>query len=303
MLYFQLNSGLLSNRLSIPSAVLAEASWYGSIRAGWQSETTNDDGTVDGNGVADGFSRWGIKGASEVSEGLSAVYRFEYKIDSSDADQPGGRLSYAGLSGGFGTLTAGQVWSASFNHVGAIFDKSLALGAHEVTARTGSTVSYALDVGNLSVQLDANGNGSDTEKDIDSSQLGATLKIGETGKIAMAYIDRATLDLDNPIAAKSAAANVVTDSHSARGDHLFTSVKEGDVGTGAVTSAVEANPTAHMDSDTQAVLAGEYTIGGMALHLGYGERKWDTDSKTGMAKRNSEGCGCNTCGSRQSGRL
>ena len=102
--------------LSLPSVVLAEASWYGSLRAGWESNAAGQAGVVD-NG-----SRWGIKGSSEVSEGLSAVYRFETKIDSSNAGSPGGRLSYVGLSGGFGTLTIGQVWSAAYNHIGGIID-------------------------------------------------------------------------------------------------------------------------------------------------------------------------------------
>ena len=37
----------------------------------------------------------------------------------------GGRLAYVGLSGGFGTLTIGQIWSASYNSVGAITDNSI----------------------------------------------------------------------------------------------------------------------------------------------------------------------------------
>ena len=41
---------------------------------------------------------------------------------------PGGRLSYVSLSGGFGTVSLGQVWSASANHYGFAVDHSYAYG-------------------------------------------------------------------------------------------------------------------------------------------------------------------------------
>ena len=127
----------LSGLLSVPSVVFAQASWYGSLRAGIQTSGTT--------GVHDPFnsSRWGIRGSSEVSEGLTAVYNFEANINSAAAIQPSGRLSYVGLSGGFGTLTLGQVWSASSNSVGGIFDNSTFIGNGEVSGRTGNAVSYA----------------------------------------------------------------------------------------------------------------------------------------------------------------
>ena len=83
----------LSGLLSVPSVVFAEASWYGSLRAGIQSSSTT--------GVADYYttSRWGIMGSSEVSEGLTAVYRFEHRINAANATQPSGRLSYVGTVG------------------------------------------------------------------------------------------------------------------------------------------------------------------------------------------------------------
>ena len=56
-----------------------------------------------------GGSRWGIKGSNEAGEGLTAVYYFESKIDATNGDQPGGRLANAGISGGFGSITLGQM--------------------------------------------------------------------------------------------------------------------------------------------------------------------------------------------------
>ena len=159
--------------MSIPSVVFAEASWYGSIKTGIESapkDQTDYDANPDGEadyeqktGVTDFFSRWGIQGSNEVSEGLTAVYRYETKIDSTDASSSGGRLSYVGLSGGFGTITVGQVWNASYNHFGGIVDQALNYGStgyiEGISAgaggRDGSAVSYAVSVGNVSMQADA----------------------------------------------------------------------------------------------------------------------------------------------------
>ena len=186
-----LTASLLGVLLSIPSTVFAEASWYGSIRTGISSEPGED---ADGNptpaktGVADFASRWGIQGSSEVSEGLTAIYRYERSIDSSDASEPDGRLSYVGLSGGFGTVTIGKVWGAAYNHFGGIVDQALWYGSTGETGdRFADAVSYAVSVGNVSLQADAIMDQS-TGKTGDGFNFGATLGgLMETGSIAIAY--------------------------------------------------------------------------------------------------------------------
>jgi hypothetical protein len=169
------------------SALESGASWYGTLHVG-----INSAGTA---GVVDGGSNWGIKGSSEVSEGLTAVYRFEHKISTENASQPGGRLAYVGLTGGFGSLTIGQIWSASYNSFGAITDNSGFIGDSETTGRHGSVVSYAVSVENISLQLDAtmnNGSGAKAgttaeDKNVDAAELGVSMGLGESGKMAFAY--------------------------------------------------------------------------------------------------------------------
>ena len=177
-----LTVSLLGVLLSIPSVVFAEASWYGSIRTGIESNSSNN------TGVAAFGSRWGIRGSSEVSEGLTAVYRYERSIDSSDASEPDGRLSYVGLSGGFGTVTVGKVWGAAYNHFGGIVDQALWYGSTGRTGdRFGNAVSYAVSVGNVSLQADAIMDQS-TGKTGDGFNFGATLGgLMETGSIAIAH--------------------------------------------------------------------------------------------------------------------
>ena len=173
----------LAGTLSVPSVVFAEANWYGSLRGGVAST-----GGVEG--FSDGGSRWGIKGSNEVSDGLTAVYRFEHKISTADASQPAGRLAYAGLSGGFGTLTLGQIWSASYNSVGAITDNSFAWGDSETTYRHGNVVSYAVSTGNASLQFDVMMDGKATmPKDIDKFEFGVTFGLGDNAKLALAHIN------------------------------------------------------------------------------------------------------------------
>ena len=259
----------LAGLLSLPSVVLAEASWYGSIRAGWQSD--------DISGVANAGSRWGIKGTSEISEGLSAVYRFEHNIDSTSASLTSGRLSYVGLSGGFGTLSIGQVDNAALNNAGFV-DNSTFLGTSELANKVGNTVSYAASVGSMSFQIDAIGDrGSANDKDLDSAQFGASLQIGENGTIGFGYIKHPTKDMDEPT----------------RGSGVIYSDCE-DVANGnraCVETAVNQDLTAHIDSDKQTQIAGKYTIGGATMHLGYGQRKVSTGSSAAMRNEDDSAYG------------
>ena len=82
-------------------------------------------------------------------------------MSTEDATQPGGRLAYVGLSGGFGSLTVGQIWSATYNSFGAITDNSTFLGDSETSYRNGHSVSYAVSVENISIQADVTMNNGD----------------------------------------------------------------------------------------------------------------------------------------------
>ena len=132
----------------------------------------------------------GIKGSNEVSEGLTAVYQFEHSINTSTADQTGGRLSYVGLSGGFGTLTLGQVWGAAYNNSGGLRDINNFYGGSDVTGggRVGNAVSYAFSSEAASFQVDAIMDGAkDTGSTVDQLGFGMTVNLGDFGKLGLAY--------------------------------------------------------------------------------------------------------------------
>jgi predicted porin len=68
--------------------------------------------TLMGNGGLN-TSRWGIIGSEDLGGGLSAVFKFEAKIEPTTGASTGfGRQSYVGVAGGFGTVTLGQTWTA-----------------------------------------------------------------------------------------------------------------------------------------------------------------------------------------------
>ena len=255
---------LLGVLLSIPSTVFAEASWYGSIRTGISSVPDLNEFSIPipaKTGVADFASRWGIQGSSEVSEGLTAVYRYERSIDSTNAGDPndddgndtGGRLSYVGLSGGFGTVTIGKIWGAAYNHFGGIVDQALWYGSPgETGLRFENAVSYAVSVGNVSLQVDAIMDQS-TGKTVDAFNFGATLGgVMETGSVAIAH--RSFPDRDSET------------------DHR-------DTGT-AITEM------------SSSFVAGSYGIGDMTVFLGYSQDSVDDPGCNPLEAAGSHFGGC-----------
>ena len=198
-------------------------SLYGSLRTGLSF------GSGDTN-VGDFTSRWGFQGSAEVSEGLTAAFRYEARMDTTsatssghrhtnfkaatderddgisgdtgeceagdtenhdavteeskckslwkedDSDFGGGRLSYISLSGGFGTVSLGQIWSASAIHYGFKVDPSYVNGVFGgASYRPGNTVSYSSSAGDVSFQIDkVTGTGEKTE-------FGASADLGPVG--------------------------------------------------------------------------------------------------------------------------
>ena len=165
----------LAGLLTIPAvsfgAEMAGPSLYGSFRTG----IIFGDGDSD---VSDIVSRWGIKGSHEVSEGLTASYKYEAKMNTTSAVSSGdnGRLSNISLSGGFGTVSLGQIWSASAIHYGFAVDPSYYNGVFGgASYRQGNSVSYSSSAGDVNFQIDkVTGDGEKVE-------LGASASFGPVG--------------------------------------------------------------------------------------------------------------------------
>ena len=141
--------------------------------------------------IQDSYSRWGVKGSNEVSEGLTAVYRYEEGLDLAITTlRDNNRLSYVGLSGGFGTVTMGRIWSASYNHLGALTDTGIHNAPNTSTSgRTSNALSYSASTGPVSFQIDANMNEKEESKrSVDMAQLGMSFDTG-AAKIGLAFVN------------------------------------------------------------------------------------------------------------------
>ena len=156
--------------------------WYGKLNGG-----IHLGGSADGQFKNNG-SRWGVKGAHELSEGLSAVYNFEASIDTANATTlDNNRLSYMGLSGGFGNLTMGRIWSASENNAGGWRFLNPWHGSSDTTGRISNAVSYAFSSGMASFQVDAVMGPQDTGNTVDELGFGATINLGDIGRLGFAH--------------------------------------------------------------------------------------------------------------------
>ena len=168
--------------LSVPSVIFADASWYGSLRGGVEL-----GGDADGRFSTTG-SRWGIKGSTEVSEGLSAVYLFETRVGSGAAASQGTNQLYAGLSGGFGSLTLGKFHNAAYNGAGSIRDQGWWYSSGDAATKIGNTVSYAFSSDAANFQVDAiMDSAKDSGRAIDEVQFGVSVNLGEIGKVGLGY--------------------------------------------------------------------------------------------------------------------
>ena len=176
------------------------------------------DGTSGIWGFQNVSSRWGIQGSSDLGNGLTAVGRYEWfpftnregnrgliSSGGTTANSRGGsndtRLGFVGLTGGFGSITVGNQWSAFYNTVGSLIDPTATVATQGYISgyyRTSNTVKYANTFGPVYVDLDVRisntGPNADNEalgnnngEDVDGSALGISFNVGENFTIAAAY--------------------------------------------------------------------------------------------------------------------
>ena len=93
-------------------SALADVDVYGKANVTVQS---SDDGEGSFTEIKSNNSRFGLKGSEKISEGLEAVYKFEFGVDVSDADSKGdnddnitARNQYVGVKGSFGQVVIGR---------------------------------------------------------------------------------------------------------------------------------------------------------------------------------------------------
>ena len=125
----------------------------------------------------------------EDTTGNERVDNPSHAHDATSADGgPGGRLSYISLSGGFGSVTLGQIWSASGVHYGFKVDPSYWNGVFGgASYRIGNAASYSSSAGDVSFQIDK------TTGDAEKLELGASATLGPVG-VGLGYSSNANDD-------------------------------------------------------------------------------------------------------------
>ena len=123
--------------IAAPMSAQAGATLYGHLAADLSSESvdtvggpTGTDGHLlqggggrfeDGVGVDDNKrGRLGVKGNYDLGGGLKAIYRFEWQVDTTEADVGDGtRNAFVGLKGSFGTIKIGSL-KTPYKYMGGV---------------------------------------------------------------------------------------------------------------------------------------------------------------------------------------
>ena len=147
--------------LAAPMAAQAGPTVYGQLQAELQNidvDLANENAATDGHLVGGMFvggvtqnggntavednkrGRLGVKGSEDLGGGLKAVYKFEWQVDTSDADaNDGSRESFVGLKGGWGTFLMGSLKSP-YKYTGGVKYDPLVTTAAEARRYGGMTV-------------------------------------------------------------------------------------------------------------------------------------------------------------------
>lgn len=160
-----------------PLVATANPVLYGRVNINLVNEDVDGgDSTWD---LENNSSRLGVKGSEDLGNGLSAIYQFEFNVDAADSGAlDKGRLSYVGLSGGFGTFAVGRQWTPYYNTVDKT-DVFQVNGMNETylgPSRVGNAVAYVTpDFSGFSAAaaliVDGDGSGEDNGEDVDYTNV------------------------------------------------------------------------------------------------------------------------------------
>jgi predicted porin len=172
---------------------------YGSARISDTWTDTDDSTNITTGDTIEGSDSWdvknessrlGFRGSEDLGNGLAAIYHYEFGVDASDTADiggtaVGGRLSYVGLTGGFGQISIGRQWNPYYFAVGGEVDvfngvgSSLGYYNNDGFTRSGNLLVYMTPsfnglVGAVAIEND----GEAGEDNVDRYQVAATYDNG-----------------------------------------------------------------------------------------------------------------------------
>ena len=181
--------------VAAPMAANAEISLYGRVNNAIDINDLSDDSNSDVSGVA---SRFGLRGSTELGNGLTVHGRYEFSTASDNEGSGVGdtRIATAGVSGSFGRVDIGNQWSSYFNTFGTLVSPTFTLGYYIYSSiggapyRASNTIKYSNTFGPVSLQLDVRLNDSDEDSDdaekIRGNGVGLGLSFAVTDNITIA---------------------------------------------------------------------------------------------------------------------
>lgn len=150
--------------LAGPAFAQSSVALYGivdqSVRYTTHASAANDSAVRMANGAITN-SRWGMKGAEDLGDGLKAIFRLENGFEPQSGQADGarlfGRYAYVGLSGRLGTVELGRQTTEGFNLFGDL--DPLTIGNYTANmwpyfltqGYANNVVSYANTLGGLAV--------------------------------------------------------------------------------------------------------------------------------------------------------
>lgn len=186
----------------------ADVTVYGRINNA--IELTDVDGGKSTTDISNVSSRFGFRASSDLGNGLTASARYEFATvtDKEQSNVADLRIGTVGISGGFGSITVGNQWSAYYNTVGTHIDPTYSVGYHIYSAyvggpyRASNTVKYSNSFGPLYLELDVRLNESDEDGDVaekingDGFGIGLSYSLTDNITLAVAH-DSEEDDLDD----------------------------------------------------------------------------------------------------------
>jgi len=140
-------SGAAMAQSSVTLYGLADV-WFGSVKTDDGNGNSMSSTKLNSGGVS--TSRWGIKGSEDLGGGLKANFLLEQAVslDSGAGGSTGfSRQSYVGLSGGFGEVKLGKVWTA-YDDVSGTSDAMFDSGALAPMNYVFESTNYSANPGN-----------------------------------------------------------------------------------------------------------------------------------------------------------
>ncbi|MCP4470019.1 MAG: porin [Gammaproteobacteria bacterium] len=171
--------------VAAPMAAQADGEVYGSVRVGlfYQDKDTEKEADFRVDGIS---SRVGMKGETDLGNGLTGYGRYEAGVDESELKT---RHLFAGLKGDWGSVEAGQTWHTWYDMIVGPLDNpawTSGVAMVEYRGRTDSGITYAGGGGNINFSVTGYFDEDKNETAPDGLEAAVTFGLGDS-TIALGY--------------------------------------------------------------------------------------------------------------------